>query len=75
MDSEKALATDVPLETFERVGGHRAEIIAVNRLTRLTAQPPDMSVLGVATQFFAEPRLAFTVPPEVFIPPPDAEVQ
>jgi 16S rRNA (adenine1518-N6/adenine1519-N6)-dimethyltransferase len=40
---------------------------------RLTAQPPDMSVLGVATQFFAEPRLAFTVSPEVFIPPPKVE--
>lgn len=40
---------------------------------RLTARPPDMSVLGVATQFFAEPRLAFTVPPEVFIPPPKVE--
>jgi len=40
---------------------------------RLTAQPPDMSILGVATQFFAEPRLAFTVPPEVFIPPPKVE--
>ena len=40
---------------------------------RLTARPPDMSVLGVATQFFAEPRLAFTVSPEVFIPPPKVE--
>ncbi len=40
---------------------------------RLVAQPPDMSVLGVATQFFAEPRLAFTVSPEVFIPPPKVE--
>jgi 16S rRNA (adenine1518-N6/adenine1519-N6)-dimethyltransferase len=40
---------------------------------RLTASPPDMSVLGVATQFFAAPRLAFTVPPEVFIPPPKVE--
>jgi 16S rRNA (adenine1518-N6/adenine1519-N6)-dimethyltransferase len=40
---------------------------------RLVARPPDMSVLGVATQFFAEPRLAFTVPPEVFIPPPKVE--
>lgn len=37
---------------------------------RLVAQPPDMSVLGVATQFFADPRLAFTVDPAVFIPPP-----
>jgi 16S rRNA (adenine1518-N6/adenine1519-N6)-dimethyltransferase len=40
---------------------------------RLVAQPPDMSVLGVATQFFAEPRLVFTVPREVFIPPPKVE--
>jgi len=40
---------------------------------RLTAQPPDMSILGVATQFFAEPRLAFTVPPEAFIPPPKVD--
>jgi 16S rRNA (adenine1518-N6/adenine1519-N6)-dimethyltransferase len=40
---------------------------------RLTAHPPEMSVLGVATQFFAEPRLAFTVSPDVFIPPPKVE--
>jgi 16S rRNA (adenine1518-N6/adenine1519-N6)-dimethyltransferase len=40
---------------------------------RLTAQPPHMSVLGVATQFFAEPRLAFAVAPEAFIPPPKVE--
>ena len=40
---------------------------------RLTAQPPDMSILSVATQYFAEPRLAFTVSPDVFIPPPKVE--
>ena len=40
---------------------------------RLVAQPPEMSVLGVATQFFAAPRLAFTVPPTVFIPPPKVD--
>ncbi|MDQ3226332.1 MAG: 16S rRNA (adenine(1518)-N(6)/adenine(1519)-N(6))-dimethyltransferase RsmA [Chloroflexota bacterium] len=40
---------------------------------RLTAQPPHMSVLGVATQFYAEPRLAFVVPPDAFIPPPKVE--
>jgi 16S rRNA (adenine1518-N6/adenine1519-N6)-dimethyltransferase len=37
---------------------------------RLVAKPPEMSVLGVATQFFAAPRIAFTVDPAVFIPPP-----
>jgi 16S rRNA (adenine1518-N6/adenine1519-N6)-dimethyltransferase len=40
---------------------------------RLVAHPPDMSVLSVATQFFAEPRVAFTVAPTVFIPPPKVE--
>jgi 16S rRNA (adenine1518-N6/adenine1519-N6)-dimethyltransferase len=40
---------------------------------RLVARPPEMSILGVATQFFAEPRLAFNVAPSVFIPPPTVE--
>jgi 16S rRNA (adenine1518-N6/adenine1519-N6)-dimethyltransferase len=40
---------------------------------RILAQPPDMSILSVATQFFAVPRLAFSVSPEVFIPPPKVE--
>lgn len=40
---------------------------------RLVAAPPDMSILSVATQFFSEPRLAFTVAPSVFIPPPKVE--
>ena len=40
---------------------------------RLVARPPAMSVLGVATQFYATPRIAFAVPPSVFIPPPKVE--
>lgn len=40
---------------------------------RLIAQPPDMSILGVATQLYAEPRIAFAVAPSVFIPPPKVE--
>jgi 16S rRNA (adenine1518-N6/adenine1519-N6)-dimethyltransferase len=32
-----------------------------------------MSILGVACQFYAEGRLAFDVPPEVFLPPPTVE--
>jgi 16S rRNA (adenine1518-N6/adenine1519-N6)-dimethyltransferase len=40
---------------------------------RLLAKPPDMSILSVATQFFADPRLAFSVAPSVFIPPPKVE--
>lgn len=37
---------------------------------RLTSSPPDMSVLSVATQFLSTPKIAFTVSPGVFIPPP-----
>lgn len=40
---------------------------------RLVARPPAMSVLGVAVQFFAAPRIAFRVAPGVFIPPPTVE--
>jgi 16S rRNA (adenine1518-N6/adenine1519-N6)-dimethyltransferase len=40
---------------------------------RMVAQPPEMSVLGVATQFYTSPRIAFRVPPSVFIPPPTVE--
>ena len=40
---------------------------------RLTAEPPNMTILSVATQFYAEPRVAFQVPPTVFIPPPKVE--
>ena len=40
---------------------------------RLVAEPPEMSILGVATQFYAVPRIAFTVSPTVFIPPPKVE--
>ena len=40
---------------------------------RLVATPPDMSILAVAVQFFATPRLAFAVAPSVFIPPPKVE--
>ncbi len=40
---------------------------------RLAASPPNMTILTVATQFYAVPRIAFHVPPTVFIPPPKVE--
>jgi 16S rRNA (adenine1518-N6/adenine1519-N6)-dimethyltransferase len=40
---------------------------------RLIAKPPDMSVLSVAAQFYAVPRLLFSVSPTVFVPPPSVE--
>ncbi len=40
---------------------------------RLAARPPQMTIVGVAAQFYAEPEIAFTVAPTVFIPPPKVE--
>ena len=40
---------------------------------RICAVPPNLSVLAVATQFYARPRLAFDVASTVFIPPPTVE--
>ncbi|MDQ3695234.1 MAG: 16S rRNA (adenine(1518)-N(6)/adenine(1519)-N(6))-dimethyltransferase RsmA [Chloroflexota bacterium] len=40
---------------------------------RMVARPPEMSVLGVATQYYTEPGIAFQVPPAVFLPPPTVE--
>jgi 16S rRNA (adenine1518-N6/adenine1519-N6)-dimethyltransferase len=40
---------------------------------RMTAVPPDMSILGVATQFYAEAEIAFVVPPDVFVPRPKVD--
>jgi len=40
---------------------------------RMAATPPDMSILGVATQFYAEAEFAFDVPPDVFVPRPKVD--
>lgn len=40
---------------------------------RMVASTPNMSLLALAVQIYAEPELAFTVPPDVFIPPPKVE--
>jgi len=40
---------------------------------RMVAKPPAMSILTVAVQFYADARIAFAVPPSVFIPPPTVE--
>ena len=37
---------------------------------RMLAEPPDMSILSVATQLYATGRIAFIVPPDVFLPAP-----
>ncbi|MHB8644568.1 MAG: 16S rRNA (adenine(1518)-N(6)/adenine(1519)-N(6))-dimethyltransferase RsmA [Thermomicrobiales bacterium] len=37
---------------------------------RIVAAPPEMSILAVAVQFFARPRIVLAVPPEAFVPRP-----
>lgn len=37
---------------------------------RMTAMPPDLSLLGVAIQVYAGARILFDVPPEAFVPRP-----
>lgn len=40
---------------------------------RMTATPPRMSLLGLATQFYSDAEVAFVVPSEVFVPAPKVE--
>lgn len=40
---------------------------------RMTAEPGSMSLLGLATNLYADARIAFIVPPNVFVPPPKVE--
>jgi 16S rRNA (adenine1518-N6/adenine1519-N6)-dimethyltransferase len=40
---------------------------------RMTASPPNMSLLALACQLHTEPEIAFIVPPDVFLPPPKVE--
>lgn len=40
---------------------------------RLVAEPPEMTVLGVAAQTLARARIAFHVGPQNFLPPPKVE--
>ncbi|MDQ3443600.1 MAG: 16S rRNA (adenine(1518)-N(6)/adenine(1519)-N(6))-dimethyltransferase RsmA [Chloroflexota bacterium] len=40
---------------------------------RMIATTPDISLLSLATQLFADVELSFIVPPDVFLPPPKVE--
>ncbi|HWV22793.1 MAG TPA: 16S rRNA (adenine(1518)-N(6)/adenine(1519)-N(6))-dimethyltransferase RsmA, partial [Thermomicrobiales bacterium] len=40
---------------------------------RMTATPPAMSLLGLASQYYSDAEIAFIVPPDVFVPPPKVE--
>ncbi|TSC91378.1 MAG: 16S rRNA (adenine1518-N6/adenine1519-N6)-dimethyltransferase [Parcubacteria group bacterium Licking1014_17] len=38
---------------------------------RITASPPDMSMLAVLAQYFSTPSIIMAIPAEAFIPPPE----
>lgn len=40
---------------------------------RMTAQPGEMSLLGLATDLYADSKIVLVVPPGVFVPPPKVE--
>lgn len=40
---------------------------------RVTAQPPEMSLLAVSVQFYGRPELLFRLPPSQFYPQPEVE--
>ena len=40
---------------------------------RIVAAPPEMSILAIAVQFFAAPRIVLDVPPEAFVPRPQVQ--
>ena len=40
---------------------------------RMSAQPPNMSLLAVSVHFYGRPRLVFRVPPGAFNPPPKVD--
>lgn len=40
---------------------------------RMTAQPGDMSLLGLATDLYADANIELVVPPGVFLPPPKVD--
>lgn len=40
---------------------------------RMTAEPPEMSLLGLATQLYTEAAIQFIVPSNSFLPPPKVE--
>lgn len=70
-----AVATAVLRHLLEQTPRPRRLALMVQKevAERIVAGPPELTILGVASQFYTEPRIAFDVPPTVFIPPPKVE--
>lgn len=70
-----AVASAIIMRFLELPDPPRQMTVMVQRevAERFVAQPPQMSVPGVAAQLLAEPAIAFTVAPGSFLPPPNVE--
>jgi 16S rRNA (adenine1518-N6/adenine1519-N6)-dimethyltransferase len=81
--SEYKLVANLPYSVASAITRHALEasrppatltlMVQKEVAERMAAVPPDMSILSVATQFYAEAEIAFIVPPEVFVPRPNVE--
>ncbi|WP_026369896.1 16S rRNA (adenine(1518)-N(6)/adenine(1519)-N(6))-dimethyltransferase RsmA [Kallotenue papyrolyticum] len=68
--------TSAALRHFlEAVPAPQLMVVMVQRevAERIVAQPPDMSVLAHAVQFYAEPSIVARVPAEAFLPAPKVD--
>lgn len=70
-----SVATVIIRHFLESGSPPRALHVMVQRevAERMTAEPPHMSLLALACQLYTAPRIAFIVPPDVFLPPPKVE--
>lgn len=70
-----SVATAILRHLLEQPHRPRRLVLMVQKevAERITATPPRLSILGVAARLYTEPRIAFTVPPDVFFPPPAVE--
>ena len=50
-----------------------AVMVQLEVAERMLATPPDMGLLSVATQIYAEVEMGFLVPPDVFMPAPEVD--
>lgn len=70
-----SVATVIIRHFLESTSPPRALHVMVQRevAERMTASPPHMSLLAIACQLYTDAKVAFFVPPEVFLPPPKVE--
>ena len=66
------IASGVVRHLLDQAHRPRRLVLMVQRevAERMVAPPGELTVLGVATQFYADARILFDIAPTVFVPPP-----